>query len=378
MSVNNTEYIIESLNHAKILNGLFRKGIRVKKCKKEGRRLSIIVESRQAAATDKFFEEYGCRYVVAAKRGVGHIANRFFSRYGLIAGIVIIVAALIVMSSFVLDIKIIGLKTVPQISVEQALSDNGVVPFRLKKNLNTSAILRRLNAIEGVASVSVVIKGVRVFVEIAEELPAGEVPDYGLEGLYASRDTIITKVVVQSGTAMVKVGDTVKAGTMLIAPFYTLEEDILTPVPARGEVYGKTYIAEELTFASERIEKVRTGKTKTASELYFSDARLGKAAICPYQAADIEISIVFLGLPLPLKTVYYTYYQLDERSISHNFELESPILIREAQDKLEMRILPSEKIVRQWNIIKNIDKIYIISIYYELEGRVDAHLPKEN
>lgn len=378
MSVNNTDFIIESLNHAKILNGLLRKGIRVKKCKKQLRRLSITVESKQAGEAKVFFEEYGYNHIIAAEKGIKHTADRFFRRYGLLAGILIAVAVLILASNFIFEIEINGLSRISAEAVEEALTAEGVVSFCSKNTINIPAIQNEINSIEGVASVSVVIKGMKLIIEIAEELPQGEVPDYGFDGLYALNDTIITRVVVQSGTAMVKAGDTVKAGALLIAPFYQLTEDNLTPVPARGEVFGRTYIKEDLIFATERIEKIPTGKTKTTSELYFGNALIGKRAICPFAAATECIDTVQLGPVLPFKAVYHTYNEVAETLVLHDYNVESPALILEKQNEIEAKIEPSKVIVSKWNISKNIDKIYIISIYYELEGRVDARLPKEN
>jgi hypothetical protein len=87
---------------------------------------------------------------------------------------------------------------------------------------------------------------------------------------------------------------------------------------------------------------------------------------------------VQLGPVLPFKAVYQSYNEVADTLVLHDYNVESPALILEKQNEIEAKIEPSKVIVSKWNISKNIDKIYIISIYYELEGRVDARLPKEN
>ncbi|NCA67878.1 MAG: hypothetical protein EOM87_07440 [Clostridia bacterium] len=238
-SVNNTELIIESLNHAKILNGLFRAGVTVKKCKKEIRRLTLTVDSSDMRKVKEYLEEYEYHYVIVAERGVLHTSKRFLSRYGLIAGLIVALVLLIGASTLVFDIEITGLENVQYSSIENILSAKEIEKYSLKRNIDIDSLRMDINKIEGVASVSVSIKGTKLLINVKEELQKGIVPIFDDSGIYAECDTIITRIIVQSGTAMVKAGDSVRKGALLIAPFYTLNEDTILPVAARGEIYGR-------------------------------------------------------------------------------------------------------------------------------------------
>ncbi|NCA67877.1 MAG: hypothetical protein EOM87_07435 [Clostridia bacterium] len=114
------------------------------------------------------------------------------------------------------------------------------------------------------------------------------------------------------------------------------------------------------------------------SELYFKDAIIGKKAATPYKMYNVVIDIRNISNLLPFKIIYYTYYELEERTVLYDYETEKDSLIAECENRIEQNIVIGKSIVRKWNISKNIDKIYIISIYYELEGRVDAYIQKEN
>ncbi len=378
MSNNNTVIIVESLNHARILNGLCRERVSVKSCKKELRRLTLTVASSDLEQAKKYFEEHSCNYVISEQKGPLHASKSFFSRYGLIAGIVVSFAAVIFMSMLVIDIDVSGLSEVSISAVEEVLIEHNIRQYSLKRNVDYNSLQQSLASIDGVASASVTVKGVRLLISIMEELPKGTVPVYDYDGLYAECDTIITKVVVQSGTAMVKAGDTVKAGELLIGAFNVLDDTRIIAVAARGEVYGRTWIKEEIVFESERIERIRTGKTKTVSELYICGQIVGKQASCPYTQADLMTHETDFGIVLPVKIKYFTYYETADQPVTRSFEAERDRLIVEKENEIEQKISAGKTILRKWNITKNIDKLYIISIYYELEGRVDARIRKEN
>lgn len=371
---NNVEFVIESLNHARILNSLYRNGVCVRKCKKELRRLYVTVNYKDENKVKKYFEEYGYNYKIIAQQGIKYVFQRFFNRYGLIAGIIISITLLILFSTFLLSIDINGLENVSIEEVNVILSEQSVKPYCFKNKINITNLQNDINSIEGVASVSVVLKGVKLLINVQEELPDGVIEDNNYEGLFAEYDAIITKVVVESGTALVKAGDTVKAGTMLIAPYYMLEEERIEPTSAKGKIYARHWIKEDINFATEKIEKIATGESKTVCELYFADILIGKASKCPYNIARENVNTVELSSIVPLVAIYHTYYEYTEMLVIHDYETEHLAKIYEKEREIEQNIPEDKRVMRKWNITKKLDKLYIISIYYELEGRIDVRL----
>lgn len=160
---------------------------------------------RQIAKTTK------CHVKIEKKKGLPFILHKYKKRkifVGLLIAITLIIFGL---SNFIWNIEITGENSISKEELLNELNGYGLKTGILKTKVNTKEIINniRLNR-DDIAWVGIKIKGTNIIVEIVE---ADKKPDIIDENEYCSiisdKEGIITKLNVQNGTALVKVGDIV-------------------------------------------------------------------------------------------------------------------------------------------------------------------------
>ena len=160
---------------------------------------------RQIAKTTK------CHVKIEKKKGLPFILHKYKKRkifVGLLISITLIIFGL---SNFVWNIEITGENSISKEELLNELNGYGLKTGILKTKVNTKDIINniRLNR-DDIAWVGMKIKGTNIIVEVVE---ADKKPDIVNENEYCNiisdKEGVITKINVQNGTALVKVGDIV-------------------------------------------------------------------------------------------------------------------------------------------------------------------------
>lgn len=233
------------------LNALWRAGVDVTRIRCRGNAMRFSVRDSDSARTEAALERARVKYSVVGAQGLFPKARDFFSRYFLMAGIAVSLAATVLYSSFTGEITVSGAKRTDAEKIAEIVEESLPSPFVFGSK-DFSAIERKIMAVDGVAYASVVKEGRHIVVEIVEELPLVDITDTQTPlPLAAKEDGEIVRIVVLRGTAAVKAGDTVKAGQVLIEPFVTNAEGNAVPVRAMGIIEAKVRRTETWEYASE-------------------------------------------------------------------------------------------------------------------------------
>jgi similar to stage IV sporulation protein len=141
-------------------------------------------------------------------------------RYGLFAAFFLLTVIFMLTRALVWDVRIDGNLTLPEQAVAEVLSDHGVrvgIPWRkIDKNYVEATILSEHPEI---AWVSVNRRGTVAYVEVIESENVGKDEKVSpiCSNIVAACDGVIEEITVKSGEAMVKVGDVVRKGDILIS-----------------------------------------------------------------------------------------------------------------------------------------------------------------
>lgn len=160
---------------------------------------------RQIAKTTK------CHVKIEKKKGLPFLLHRYKKRKIFIGLLIAITLIIFGLSNFVWNIEIIGENSISKEELLNDLSQYGIKIGILKTKVNTKEMINniRLNR-DDIAWVGMKIKGTNIIVEVVE---ADKKPDIIDENEYCSivsdKEGVITKINVQNGTALAKVGDIV-------------------------------------------------------------------------------------------------------------------------------------------------------------------------
>lgn len=213
----------------------------------------------------------GCQIQVINERGLPEFLLRFRARHGFLLGLLLALCAVSVLSRFILTIEVTGNERVPTAVILTQLRQLGVRPGVYGPALERTQIAQEVMLhLEDLAWVGINLHGTRLEVIVREVVekpkPIDETRWYDVR---AEADGIITHVEAELGDALVKEGDTVLKGEVLISGTVTMEPPKYSDLPARyyqtharGRVWARTWrtLSASIPLAAEK--KIYTGEEK--------------------------------------------------------------------------------------------------------------------
>lgn len=161
----------------------------------------------------------GIPHNVSSLRGIPGVIYANRKRCGIYAGLFFVFVCWILFSFFVWDVRVEGNETLPSSVVEAELENAGLFAGSSWHSLSLSEVERHLLASsEDIGWVNINRKGSVAFVTVREKntVQNPEEPS-GYSNIVAACDCVIEEITVKSGIPMVKAGDTVKEGQLLIS-----------------------------------------------------------------------------------------------------------------------------------------------------------------
>ncbi len=208
-----------------------------------------------------------CRVRIVRKKGMPFLFNRYRRRKAFVAGAVIFVGLIYLMTSFIWSVEITGNEKMQTARIESLLALHGIKPGVLKYGIDTKkAVSDLMLDVEELSWVSIEVKGTKVKIQLRERiLPPEVVPKNEPCNIVATKEGIIKQSVVMEGIEAVTAGDTVKKGDVLISGKIPLknEKDQFRLVHAMGTVKARTWYEEEYPVVQEVVEKILTGREYT-------------------------------------------------------------------------------------------------------------------
>lgn len=204
---------------------------------------------------------------VSEMRGLGGTVRRIPRHIPSVLALLVAVTLFFLSGATVLDIRVTGNERLSEAEVSAALGESGFTVGRLWSRVDTDAVALDVLAREkGISWLSINRRGGVAYVGIVEstgeEIPT---PDTSPVNVVAAFDCVIDEITVTSGTPVVRVGDTVRRGDLLISGIVETERGT-EYVHAAGSIRGTT--SRTLTT---RIPRVSTETALTEGETaYFA------------------------------------------------------------------------------------------------------------
>ena len=326
-------------------------GITVFNVRKEEDGCVFSVKEKDVPAVEKILCEKNKKCVVSEKKE--SFFKRALNRSGLWIGLLVVMAVAALFSRCVTKISVNGNENVPTEAIVEAVAREIGLPV-MKSAVDPDKLIRAVCGIEEISDASVRVEGNTVFVTVLERLPAAELPHGDVKSKY---DALVTRVIVYEGECLVKAGDTVKTGDVLIKE---------TDKSAKGEAYGRVWFHENAIIPFSEIALVRTGREETV--IYTGDKKpeyRGK-----FDLYEVEETETVPKLPIPLKARKITYFEVEEKRIEIDFEAQKEDILRKKFDRIEKALPgPFEK-PKKWFFIKTVDKMHVLDLYYEIEMKI--------
>lgn len=159
----------------------------------------------------------GIRVHIEEKSGLPFLISRYRKRVGLTAGTAMLLLFLQLMSGFIWNIEIVGNSRVTDSEIMSALNKIGIYEGIPSGKIESKSQREKLLLeIDSLAWCSLNVEGCRLTVNVSEAKEKAENESQPCN-LKSEFDGIVKKIDITAGNCVVKVGDTVKKGDVLVS-----------------------------------------------------------------------------------------------------------------------------------------------------------------
>ena len=228
-------------------------------------------------------QKAGCQVEREASRGLPDFLGRFRTRYAFLAGLAFALCAVSFLSRFVLIVQVSGNERVPTAVILSQLRQLGVRPGAYGPGLDRRHLAQEaLLQLEDLSWMAINLHGTRLEIIVREtiEMPK-RLDESGYFDVAAEADGVVTHVEPELGDALVKEGDVVARGAVLISGTVTMEPPLYSELPpryfqthARGRVWARTWRVLSAGIPVEAAVKDYSGAEKSVWSLNFLGRRI--------------------------------------------------------------------------------------------------------
>lgn len=262
--------------------------------------------------------------VLEAKRKVGlpFFLYTYRRRAGMLAGLVLCISILLVLSGMVWSIEVTGNQTVPTEEILTVMEQQGVKTGVWRGSLRPKEInAAAQQALPGISWISLNLRGSSAVIEVREELPRSESEPETPQNIVASKAGQLKIIEIYAGSAGAKRNQAVPAGTLLAGGIVENADGSARLVRAQAYAVARTSIACQAAVArQEPVLQVTASKTHYTIQFLELRIPLGPAP----QAEDNQIVLEdsFLWMPagrrMPLSLERRSVLTLEESQRSKN------------------------------------------------------------
>ena len=314
-----------------------------------------------------------CKVRILKKMGLPFFLHKYKKRKIFLISLAIILILIFVSSQYIWNIEIKVQDNSKIENIQQDLEAIGLKKGVLKKKIDKSKIINEIRLKrDDISWVGIDIKGTSVNINIAKAKEAPEIIDNSeFCDIVASKPGEITKVIAQNGTAMVKSGDFVQAGDILIGGFIDGKYTERRKVHSLGEVIAKVKyeLTDEMSFYEEYYRK--TGNFEKKYEFNISKIRIRLykkiSKFDFFETENEEKSLkITKSFYLPISIIKKINYEKEFQIRNNTKEECIQILSNKLESKLNENVSDKKAIVNKYIKTEEKENSVIVTMVYEI------------
>lgn len=325
----------------------------------------------------KILKQTKCRIKIEKKKGLPFKFNKYRKRkiFALLIFIILIIIA--ILSNFVWNIQIEGTEKISKDELIQTLKEEGLSIGKFKPGIETREIINKVRLDrDDIAWIGIEITGTNAIVKVVE---AEEKPEIVDEDEYcnivATKDGVVTKIMAQNGTPLVKNGDLIKKGTVLIGGWLEGKYTGTRYVHSNGQVEAKVWYTQKERVYLKETKKEDTGEAQNKYSVNINNFIINfNKRVSKFENYDtIEEAKkikLFSNFYLPIELVKTTYKEYKVVEIAHTLEEAKTIGIERAKDKLNAQIENTNNITDEQVNIKEETNFVDVEVVYEVKENI--------
>ncbi len=181
---------------------------------------------------------------IVKKKGLPILLAKYKRRKLFIIGLLIFIFAFITLNQFIWKIDIVGNETLTQEQITTKLEECGLKIGSFRPIINEQKLKNKmLIKMPELAWLWADKSGSKVIVNVKERKPKPEIYDTNaMCNIIAAKDGVIDSMIVTYGAPMIKLGDTVRAGDILVSGLLISEKDAAPrTVQSEAKIYARVW-----------------------------------------------------------------------------------------------------------------------------------------
>lgn len=310
----------------KLLTEAMKNGLGISFPRKSGYTMRGTVQAAEYRSLCKIARRLGLKMRIEKKHGIYFTLKRHRDKIGFAAGAIFAAAVVLFLNLFVWEINISGNKAVSSEEIMATLANSGLKTGTLRTAHDARKIeWNIMNDNKEIAWATVNIQGCCVNVVVSETRREAEMKydDDKPVNIIAAKYGVIRKMDVFDGQGVVKVGDAVMKGDLLVSATFEDRHGKLTLKHSRARVMAETDYEITVEFPLEQVIETTGGVKKSVKgiEIMGLSIPLGSGRGCEELPAEKEEKeLYFLWIRLPVKETSAKYYAVKRNAITYTAE----------------------------------------------------------
>ena len=316
-----------------------------------------------------------CRIHISGKKGIPFLFKKYKKRKIFFALLFILIVLIIISSQFVWNIEVRGNEKISTQEVILNLEEAGLKVGEWKNNINLADVINEVRLKNSnISWIGIELKGTNAIVEVAEALEKPKLINYDeICNIIANKPAIIKKINVQSGIPVVKAGDTVNEGDILVSGKMEGKWTEARFVHSMADIEAIVKYEKTKKMYFEQENEVRTGNVENKYAIKFNNFQinlyktLSKFEICDTIEENEKLKI-FSNFYLPIELIKITNYEIIKRKEIYTKEELEKKAKKELEEELKSEIENTNNIINEIFNIKTVEKEYIeYQLIYEVQ-----------
>lgn len=314
-----------------------------------------------------------CKVKIENKKGLPFIAHRYKKRKMFIVALLLIIIFIFSISNFIWNIEIKGNDTITNTEIISSLNKNGLKIGILKHNVNTKQIISNIRLErDDIAWIGIKIHGTNAIVEIVESDKKPEIIDEeDYCNIISDKEGIITKINAANGTALVKEGDIIKSGDILIGGWIEGKYTGTRYVHSKGDIQAKVWYSKKEKIMLNTDIQEETGKKEKSYYIKINNFKINFPKGVPnfknYDTINENKKLkIFSNFYFPIEFGTTTHKELCNKTVTYSKDEAKQVLIEKLETDLKKEIGNTENIVNTQINFKEEDNSVEVEVIYEI------------
>ena len=317
-----------------------------------------------------------CKVKIQNKIGLPFVVRKYKKRKIFFILLVLIFLLIFSLSHFIWNIEVECSSNISKDEIISLVENEGLKIGALKNSLDTKEVINKLRLErDDIAWVGIEIKGTNAIIKIEEaDAKPDIIDDDDYCNIVADKEGVITKISAGNGTPLVKEGDVVKNGDVLIAGYMEGKYTGKQYVHSIGEVQAKVWYKNTQKVYFKETKKEETGNLENKYSVKINNFQINFHKRIPnfkkYDTIETTEKLkLFSNFYLPIEIIKYEYKEYNEVPVIHSVEESKQIGIEKAEEELKKEIENKEITDKKINV--RTEKDYIeVELIYEVKEQI--------